>query len=263
MAKKRKKGVKVAQRPEDIEDLIVDIDLASKFTRVLVYAHNGVGKTRFAATAPKPLIIDIGQEGTKSAREFTGAKVFPAKTWSDIVLAYWYLKDGNHDFETLVIDGLTDMADACMRRVLRAEKDRDATSDPKTPSQRNYGTQYQLMRDQLYAFRNLPLHIVFLAKERTEGNADEGEEVRHMPELPNKARGAAMDSVDLVGRMYQREVKRKGKKGTRWETRMLVGPHENYESKNRINQGLGRIVRNPTMPMLIKADQRARDDKED
>lgn len=247
---KKKRGVKRPRSAEDIEDFIVDIGEANEYLRVLAYAFNKIGKTRFGATAPNPLIIDIQEEGTLSAAQFKDARVFQARTWQDIVLAYWYLKDYDHPYDSVVIDTVTSMADVCMKRVLKEKYEKDVNSDPKTPSQRDYGKQYQLMRDQLMAFRNLPLHMVLLAQERTRGNEDEGEEVRHGPDLPARTSRAAMGAVDVIGRIYQREVK-VGKKRL-WEPRMLVGPHESYECGSRIGR-LPRIIKNPTVPKLIKA----------
>jgi hypothetical protein len=266
VAKKRKKG-STPKRPQsaaDIEDFIFDVEEASEYLRILTYGFNGSQKTRFAATAPKCLIIDVQEEGSKSTigiQPRGQVKVFPAKTWSDVVLAFWYLKDYNHPFESFAIDTVTGMADVCMKRVLREKSERNPNEDPKIPGRPDWNKQYQLMRDQLLAFRNLPLHMILLAQERVIGNEDEGEPIRHVPELPGRVRGAAMSSVDVIGRIYQREVKIKGKKKVKWEPRMLVGPHEDYESKNRVGGGEGtelslpRIIRKPTVPMFIEALQ--------
>lgn len=65
-----------------------------------------------------------------------------------------------------------------------------------------------------------------------------------------------MSSVDIIGHVYKREVRAVNKETKRevkrWETLLLVGPHEVYVTKDRTGV-LDRIVRNPTMPTIIDA----------
>jgi hypothetical protein len=62
--------------------------------------------------------------------------------------------------------------------------------------------------------------------------------------------------VGIVGYIHQRParvVKKKGKQEQiEWETRMLVGPHDDYETKDRTGR-LGRVVRRPNMQIMIEA----------
>jgi hypothetical protein len=60
--------------------------------------------------------------------------------------------------------------------------------------------------------------------------------------------------VDIIGRIYQKERRvgtKKGKEKTKWETRMLVGPHDDYTTKDRTG-ALGRIVVEPTIPQILQ-----------
>jgi hypothetical protein len=252
----KEKGIKY------VKDRVVPIEEASPYLRVLVYGRNGMNKTRFGATAPGALIIDIDEEGTKSARKMKGAEVFHAKSWRDIVWAYWYLKAGNHNHKTVVLDTLTQMQDACMKQVLKESSDRDPDKDPKTASQRDWGKVAQLMKEQLLNFRNLPMHVIFLAQERTVDDPD-NETTERVPGLSPGSRATATACVDIIGRIYKKEVAgtRKGKEVKTWETRMLVGPHDEYTTKDRTGN-LGRIVRNPTVPMFLEAAGLGDDDGE-
>ena len=233
----------------DIEARIFDVSKGSPYVRLLAYARNGVGKTRLGASFPDPLIIDINEEGTRSAEK---GKVFPAKTWSDIAAIYWYLQKGDHPYETVVIDTITQMQVLAMRRTMKEKEERDPEADPKQPRIQDYGKANTMMGEMLLMFRNLPMHVVFLAQERIVGDAEEGELEVAMPDLPNGSRKHAMGAVGIIGRLYQREVKDKNTKKTKWAVCMLVGPHEEYETKDRTNN-LGRIVLNPTGDKIIKA----------
>jgi hypothetical protein len=119
----------------------------------------------------------------------------------------------------------------------------------------------ELMRPIIFNFRNLPMHVVFVCQERVDRGSDEEEESgevrpRIVPDLSPGLRADAMGSVEIMGRVYRRAVRRgKGKKATTvWETRMLVGDHEDYETKDRTGQ-LGYIVKDPSMDMMIEASK--------
>jgi hypothetical protein len=49
-----------------------------------------------------------------------------------------------------------------------------------------------------------------------------------------------------------------------WEDRLLVGPSEEFDTKDRTN-ALGEVVRNPTLPQIIQVwrDNPPDDDEED
>jgi hypothetical protein len=166
--------------------------------------------------------------------------------------------EADHGFESFIIDTATAMQAVCMKHVLKEAHVRDPNKDPKLPSKRDYGKVTELMRGQILAFRNLPMHGVFLAQERITGDPDEGEPLMHEPDLSAGNRGALMGAVDLIGRVYLREVvttKKRGKKrdvSSTIEQRMLVGYHDEYRTGNR-NLGLPRIIRNPSIPALIEA----------
>jgi hypothetical protein len=76
-------------------------------------------------------------------------------------------------------------------------------------------------------FRNLPMHVVFLAQERIIADEDEDEPNFHTVDLTAGSRGVALGCVGVIGRLYLKEKKGKS---TKWETRMLVGPHDEYDT---------------------------------
>lgn len=248
---KRRKAIK------EVRGRIVPVSEAEPWIRIMAYGRNGSGKTRFAATGPKPLIIDVNEKGTKSVRRYKGAEVFPARSWEDITYAYWFLKSSRHEYETVVIDTLTNMQHMCMAHVLGEAEDRDPNRPPSMPDRRAWGHLAELMKPLILNFRNLPMHVAFTAQERTIGEEEEGT-LEYVPDLSPGSRGVAMGAVDIIGRTYQKEVRTVKKEGERrkeiktWESRMLVGPHDEYTTKDRTG-ALGRIIRKPTMQQIIDA----------
>lgn len=257
--KKRRSATKSSEVTKDkIEAQIFDISEASPHVRLLVYGKNGKGKTRLAASFPKTLIVDVREDGTRSARQFKGTKVFRVNKWEDIAAIYWYLQRGDHPFESVAIDTITGLNNLALLRAMKENSDRDPNKDPKQPAQRDWLKASKLMEGILLQFRNLPMHVIFTAQERQTGDPEEGEDIMHVPDLNNAVRGVAMSAVGIIGRIYQKEVKLKDKRGkrkTRWVTCMLVGPHEEYETKDRTAGSgvLGRIAVNPDGKMIIKS----------
>lgn len=218
--------------------------------KCLAYSRNGKGKTTFAASFPKCLILDIDEEGTRSVKH-TKAFVRQLRRWEDIGFAYWYLRGGKHPFETVAIDTVTAMQEVCMAMVMGEAEDRDPNRERGMPDKRTYGRAGKLMGRQMLAFRNLPMNVVFLAQERVDKDDETGEPLWHGPDLPASSRGVLLGCVGVTGRLYKAEVKMKGKK-PKWEVRMLVGEHEDYETKDRTTV-LPKVLRNPTGGKIIEA----------
>lgn len=243
----------MTRNAKEIESRIVSVDEADPYVKILVYGRNGMGKTRFAATGPKCLIVDIHEEGTRSAKG-SGSKKFSVQKWADIGDIYWFLKAGNHPYESVALDTLTAMNRLCLNMVMGEAEDRDPNREIGMPDRRSYGRAGELMRNQLLAFRNLPMHVIFTAQERVISDEDGDEPVLHTPDLPAGSRGIAMGSVGIIGRIYQQQVKIRNKRTKqiteKWEVRMLVGPHDTFDTKDRTGE-LGNVIRNPTMQSII------------
>lgn len=216
--------------------------------KLLAYAKNGMGKTRLGASGPrKVLLIDCNEKGSLSVRHFDGVEVFPLDVWTDVDLAYWFLHKGDHEYQTVVIDTVTSLAQLCMKFVLGDEASRDPTRDPDMPTKREWGKVGELMRTVILNFRNLPMHVVFLAQERKGFTDDEDSEPEVFPEVSPSVRSTLTASVDIIGHLYVKEVIQKGVDGkgqkTATEYRMLIGPSERYITKDRSEAGLPNIIR--------------------
>jgi hypothetical protein len=253
-----------AQAIKSVKKRIVPVEEAEPYLRVLLYGRNKQGKTRTAVAAPNPLIIDINEHGTRSVRSYKGAKVFHVNKWEDITWAYWMLREGDHDYQTVVLDTVTAMQHLCMRHVLGSQEDRDPNREPSMPDRRSWGKLGELMKPIFLEFRNLPMHVVFVAQERRIEDEDEAT-VEHTPDLSPSVRGVLTGAVDIIGRVYQAQVRTvpKGKKKEEktWETRMLVGPHDEFVTGDRTG-ALGRIVRKPSVNKMIELGAFAPEEEE-
>lgn len=248
-----------------VERDIIPVSEATPYCRVLAYGRSKHGKTRFACSTGligiPTLVVDVNEEGTKSVIDYPNCFVYPLKKWDQLSWVYWYLKEGNHPYKAVVIDTLTQVQHACMKFVLMEAEDRDPNRPASMARRQDWGQMGELMKPMILNFRNLPMHVTFVCQERIDKGSDEDEEAtnRRVPDLSPSVRGVALAAVEVIGRVYQREV-RTAKKGdkketTKWETRMLVGAHEDYDTGNRTGTKLPRVIRNPTMKMMIEASQ--------
>jgi hypothetical protein len=209
---------------------------------VVVYGRPKVGKTRFCATAPNPIIIDCDEKGTDSTRDDTDPNVYRITTWSELMDMYWYLQSGQHDYKTVAIDTVSGLQTLCMNFVLGDEASRDASRDPDMPTRQAYGKISQLMKTNITNFRNLDMNVIFTAHTRTRstGEDEEDESMITGPNLSPAIYTHLLGAVGLIGYMMKREVfaktKVKTKSGTKIRrkkvsrTRLVIGPSERFET---------------------------------
>lgn len=225
------------------------------YVRIGAYGVNGSGKTRFAASSGLPtLLLDFNEEGDRSIKGKNHVRVLPIRSWDMLGNAYWWLKGGRHPFKVVGLDTITGMQDTAMDFVLGEAEDRDPTRERGAATKRDWGRTATLMRGMLLAYRNLPMHVIFLAQERRIRDEDTEQVVEITMDLPAGSRGTAMSSVGVLGRMIPKEVvvKKSGKKTREWRDHLMVAPHEIMRTKDRTNS-LGPVLGNPTLTKVIKA----------
>lgn len=152
----------------------------STFINTLIYGASGTGKTVFAGSFPKPCIVDCekGWQSIKAVHGFTPA-VVPVKSKAELVAAYSELASGEHDFETVIIDSLTDLNQFIVNDVMDRNPTRRRDSKD-VPAQMDWMESGRVMEKMVYLFRDLPMHVVFIAGERTFG---EGADSRTLPNV--------------------------------------------------------------------------------
>lgn len=226
---------------ERLQSRIASIEEIPVTAKVLLYSDPGVGKTTAAALSPKPLIINC-EGGTLCLNKFKDfhkkldIKTFRPDSIKELQEIFWYLKSGQHDRQTVVLDSLSEIQRMSMDEILSDPK-RDDKFDRDTPILQDYGKNTQQLRKLVRAFRDLPMNVVFtcLASERkdeTDGS------VKVMPDLTPKLAADVMGYVDVVGYMFVSE-----EKGVR---KLLTQPKGKYLAKDRSGK-LGTGLLEPTM----------------
>jgi hypothetical protein len=101
-------------------------------SRLIVHGVEGVGKTSFAAHAPKPIFLmargETGLETLIDSGRLSNIPHLPeVESWEDLRSAIQWLTDSEHDYKTLVIDTLNGSERLCHEHVCRRDYNGDWT----------------------------------------------------------------------------------------------------------------------------------------
>lgn len=240
MAKKRSSTTDT----EAFEKGITPVEDVSAGSATLIYGRSGTGKTALASTWPKPaLFLDIQEHGTATISQIEGIDVREVKEWSTLEQGYWYLRNSENKYKSVILDQISQMQALAMAKV----RDDEGMDPGDAFSRRDWGSISGLMQTWLLNYRDLwdKYHVCFLAHERSsdpdEGAADQLDPSigpRVMPSLASFINGA----VDVIGNTFIRETyelveseknKKIKKKVRSVEYRLRVGPHGLYTTKVR------------------------------
>ena len=162
--------------------------------KALIYGPSGAGKTHFAATAPKPVFLSA-EAGLLSTLNAGGDPVDFAeiKSLQDLFEAYETLKKGDHKYETVVIDSISEINEIIKESLTAQNTNQKMKLD-------DWGTLATKIRGILRKFRDLDMHVIFIAQETPD--KDENRVVKWKPSLNGKAADEIAYYMDIVGYVY-------------------------------------------------------------
>lgn len=208
---------------------------------MLVYGNGGVGKTTFASTAPKPLLVDC-ENGAKyfglRGIEMDVAKI---SDWSDMNGLFDVAKSGQ--YQTIIIDPIGELMEK-LKRFMIVKGDKKNVQSDGSPSMAGWGWLKDTMRATLKILRDSGVNLLIVA--HVEEKDVEGTLVKR-PKIMTKISEDLIAFVDVVGYMQALTIEGEVKRVIR------VQPSETYEAKDRTNQ-LGAIIP-PNFAEIIDACQ--------
>ena len=208
---------------------------------MLVYGEGGVGKSTFAATAPKPLMADC-ENGSKYFG-LRGIKLDVAhiEKWSDMREYTEALK--KEGYETAVIDPIGELMEKLMRHMV-AIGDSKLIQKDGSPSQAGWGWLRKTMRDYVKVLRDSGMHVLLVAHVDDKPDQDR---VLLRPLITTKVSKDIVNMVDIVG--YMTVVQTADGESKRV---IFVDPSsDKFTAKDRTGQ-LGKIIE-PDFSKIIKA----------
>lgn len=101
-----------------ILDKIVPVGEVERYFKLALYGRSGSGKTRFACSFPKPLLIIGAEDGTLSVRGDKGVEFFPLEKSEELVT----LQTVYSNYATIVLDTATMLQDLILKEILGLEE---------------------------------------------------------------------------------------------------------------------------------------------
>lgn len=209
---------------------------------MMVYGAGGVGKTTFASTAPKPLLVDC-ENGAKYFG-LRGIKMDVSKigSWSDMNGLFEIAKEDT--YETIIIDPIGELMEK-LKRYMIAKGDRKLVQSDGSPSMAGWGWLKDTMRATIKVLRDSGKNILLIA--HVEEKTDEEKMVKR-PMIMTKISEELVNMVDIVGYMTVTQVEGE-------EKRIIIvdASSDKYVAKDRTGQ-LGKIIP-PNFSEIIEACQ--------
>ena len=190
---------------------VTTVSESPEFINMLVYGNPGVGKTVLAGSADavpelRPVLILDVEGGTFSIRErYPDVDVVRVQTWPDMQKVYDALYKMDHDYQTVVLDSLTEIQKFSMYRIMTKVLEEHPDRDPEVPSIREWGKNIEQIRRLVRAFRDLPMNVVFTALAATDKDNKTGL-VTTRPSLSGKLAMEVGGFVDILLYMYIKRV---------------------------------------------------------
>lgn len=239
-----------AVAPESGEVKIRQLQETPQFVKLLVYGYSGAGKTVFASTAPRPLLIDV-EGGTMSIRQF-GRKVDVVRitSFEQLKSVYNSIETDGSKWDTIIIDSLTELMKSSMTAVMGEVVAQNPRRDPDIPGLQEYGKNAEIIRKVIRRFRDLPKHVIFTCLTLDTTDQDTGLPVAK-PALTGKMANEVPAYMDVVGRLIKR---RNREDATKIDRILQLDSDDTFVAKSR-HSGLGSELLFPDFAEMVKAVQ--------
>lgn len=212
--------------------------------KMLVYGAPGVGKTYFSSSAPKPLFVDV-EGGTLSIRNAgRNIDVVKVNRFADIFEIHKFLMAGDHDYQTVIVDSLTELQKKSLDGIMEEAYRKDPMKrDPDVAELRDWGKNTAQLRKAVRYFRDLPMNVIFTSLEKDTKDESTGA-IRVGPDLTPKLQNDVAGYLDIIAHMSTRD-KEEG-----IVRQMLVQPTGKYMAKDRSGK-LGKIIKEPDFQAIL------------
>lgn len=162
---------------------------------MVVYGEGGVGKTTFAATAPRPIIADCENGSKYFGLRGIEAEVALIESWGDMQEFLEIALTDNYD--TVIIDPIGELMEKLIRYMI-TKADSKLVQKDGNPTMAGWGWLKQTMRTFLKVMRDSGKNIIIVA--HVQEKDDEGRIVKR-PMVATKLSEELVNLVDVVGYM--------------------------------------------------------------
>ena len=235
---------------------------------VLIYGDPGAGKTHLAGTAQDvPQMSDVhvfnidGGILTLAGRGDIHAT--DIRSIDDLENELYRIASGDQKYsntKTVVIDNITELQTLALENITtrelanRRKKDRNYTVDEVYLE--DYGIAGKRLARVLRGFRDLPMHVIYIAHKKDKMRKGTNILESSTPNLTDKLSTAVCGYMDFCWYLYTADEQVGSEETGYWtETHryMLTQPMNNYIAKTRGSEfaaRLGAVVKDPTFPKI-------------
>jgi len=228
---------------------IKPVSTGDGYHRMMVYGEPGVGKTVFAGSSPKALILANDEAEVMSAAALgSKADVWSVSNFSELADAYEYLRhEGQDEYDWVWVDNVTLMQDQNMDHVMEALVAAKPSRNRWVPDQHEYLVNQNQLSTVVRDFKKLSMHVGFTAHQmKTED--DEGR-VLYLPMIQG---GQGMLAQKICGYMNIVGCMQVVRKEDGIHRKMIVEKRSKYLAKGRF-PGMPGVLDDPTVPKLESA----------
>ena len=227
---------------------------------ILIHAAAKVGKSTLTSTAPKPILV-LDAEGSwrfiKVKKTYWDpmkdtiprhtddseweACVVNVTDWATIQQVIMWLTQAPHDFQSVVLDSITEMQRRCKQNVV---------GDRKTEWS-DWDDLLRKMDAVIRGYRDLTIMpgpvrcAVFVGETREEGG-------KWKPYMQGQIKVSLPYWVDINGYLYPDYDEDENGAKTKRVNRLWIGPHPQFETGERVQGVLGDCLTNPNIEEMMK-----------
>lgn len=128
--------------------------------KILVYGESGAGKTYTCSTAPGKVLVISMEAGLLSIRDKENVDAIEIKSYEELNQIYGELRAGEHDYDTVCLDSISEMSEILLEHELNINKN----------ALKAYGNVQNACTNVMRMFRDLPMHVIFVCKMAKENN---------------------------------------------------------------------------------------------
>jgi len=185
-------------------------------TNMLIYGDAGTGKTHLAGSADavpqmrKVLHLDCESGANTLKAAWPNVEVIEINKWQDLIDVYQALFAGGHDYNTVIVDSLTELNDYCIDTVASEAKIKKPDFDDVLEIFHWNKVASRMLRA-IRTFRDLPMNTIFVAH-MVEDRDQRSGRLMKQPLLTGQLKKKLPTIPDIVLYQYVQEVEERGQR---------------------------------------------------